>query len=122
MVTEVESALERELSLHIMRAGVKPEVRRIKAGDLLTKQGDVGDELYLLLGGLLRVEVDNEQLAEMGPGAVLGERAILEAGRRTASLTAITRCRVAVADRSQLDPDVLREIAKGHRREEHSSS
>jgi hypothetical protein len=121
VVTAAESALEREMSRHIMRAGVKPQIRRIKAGELLTEQGEESDELFLLLDGLLRVDVDGETLAEIGPGAVLGERAILEAGRRTASLTAVTRCRVAVADRESVKPDLLREIAKGHRREENAT-
>jgi hypothetical protein len=120
VVTEAETALERELSLHIMRAGAKPEIRRIKAGELLTRQGEESDELYLLLDGLLRVDVDGKELAEIGPGAVLGERAILESGRRTASLTAVTRCRVAVANRDTVNPDLLREIATRHRREESS--
>jgi hypothetical protein len=120
VVTAAESALERELSKHIMRAGRKPVIRRIKAGDILTRQGDESEELYLLLDGLLRVDVDDETVAEIGPGAILGERAVLESGRRTASLTALTTCRVAVADRASINPELLREIAKGHRREEQS--
>ena len=36
-------------------------------------------------------------LAELGPGAILGERAVLEGGRRTATLRAVTPVRVAVA-------------------------
>jgi hypothetical protein len=118
MVTEAESALERELSVHIMRAGSKPEIRRVKAGELLTEQGEESDELYLLLDGVLRVDVDGEEIAEIGPGAILGERAIIESGRRTASLTAVTRCRVAVADRATVNPDLLRQISDRHRREE----
>jgi hypothetical protein len=118
MVTEAESALERELSVHIMRAGSRPQIRRVKAGDLLTRQGEESDELYLLLDGVLRADVDGAQVAEIGPGAILGERAIIESGRRTASLTAVTACRVAVADRTTVNPDLLREIAGRHRREE----
>jgi len=118
LVAEAESALERRLSMHIMRAGAKPDIRGLSAGERLTRQGDEGDELYLLLDGLLRVEVDGEELAEIGPGAVLGERAILESGLRTASLTAVTPCRVAVATRDSLRPELLRELAEGHRREE----
>ncbi len=121
VVAEAESALERELSLHIMRSGAKPTIRRVKAGELLTQQGDEADELYLVLDGLLRVDVDGEQVAEIGPGAVLGERAILASGRRTASLVAVTSCRVAVAGREAIKPDLLRELAEGHRREEGSS-
>ena len=81
MVSAVESALERELSRHVMRAGAKPEIRRLAPGDRLTEQGEQSDELYLLLDGVLGVDVDGEALAEIGPGGLLGERAILEAGR-----------------------------------------
>jgi CRP-like cAMP-binding protein len=45
---------------------------------------------------VLGVEVGGEQVAEMGPGTMLGERASLEGGIRTATLRAITPCRVAV--------------------------
>ena len=54
--------------------------------------GDPGDELFLLFGGDLAVEQDGRQVAEVGPGAVLGEMALLEGGRRTATLRAVTRC------------------------------
>jgi len=98
-VREVESALERELSMHIMRSGSQPKIRRLRDGERLAEQGERADELFLLLDGILRVDADGNALAEIGPGAVLGERAILESGHRTASLTAVTRCTVAVADR-----------------------
>ena len=67
-VTEVESALERELSLQIMRAGRRPVLRPFAAGDLLTVQGEAGEEVFLLLDGVLVVEVDGAPLAEIGPG------------------------------------------------------
>jgi Cyclic nucleotide-binding domain len=119
LVSEVETALERELSQHIMRAGARPpKIRRLREGEVLTEQGEEADDLFLLLDGVLRVEIDGEVLTDVGPGAVLGERAILESGRRTATLTAATRCTVAVAHRSSVDPEALREVARGHRREE----
>jgi len=114
----VESALERELSQQIMRSGTKPKIRRLRKGDHLTEQGEQADELFLLLDGVLSVDVDRKAVAEVGPGAVLGERAILETGRRTASLTAVTRCTVAVADRGSVDLEALQEIAESHRRED----
>jgi hypothetical protein len=42
-------------------------------------------------------EVSGRRLAEIGPGALLGERAVVEGGRRTATLTAVTPCRLALA-------------------------
>jgi hypothetical protein len=117
-VTEVETALERELSQTIMRGGTKPQVRKLKAGEALVEQGQSGDELFLLLDGVLSVDVDGKALAEVGPGAILGERALLEGGKRTATLRALTPARVAVAKADQISPDALAELATGHRREE----
>ena len=114
LVTTVETALERELSAQIMQGGEKPKLRTIKEGQLLMEQGELGHELYLLLDGVLAVEVDGEVLSEVGPGAILGERAIIEPeGRRTATLRALTKSRVAVADTSQIDRDKLRAISHG---------
>ena len=118
LATEVETALERELSLRIMRSGRKPKIRKIDDGDTLVRQGEEGDELFLLLDGVVSVDVDGEQLAELGPGAVVGERALLEGGVRTSTLTARTPCKVAVARADDLDPAALEELREGHRREE----
>ncbi len=93
LVTAVETALERELAAQIMQAGKKPRVCKIKEGSVLTEQGSEGRELYLLLDGVLAVEIDGEPVAEVGPGAILGERALLEGGRRTSTLRAITSTR-----------------------------
>jgi hypothetical protein len=118
LVTEVETALERQLSLALMRGSGKPAVRKLTADETLTRQGEPGDELFLLLDGVLRVEVDGERLAELGPGAILGERAVLEGGVRTSTLRAVTPCKVAVASAGDLDPAALVEVSKTHRREE----
>jgi hypothetical protein len=117
-VTAVETALEREMSATIMRGGKKPKTRKVKEGKVLVEQGQLGHELYLLLDGVLSVEVDGEALAELGPGAILGERAVLEEGRRTCTLRAVTPVRVAVATADQIDLDKLRELSEGHRRED----
>ena len=117
-VTAVETALERQLSLTIMRGDAKPRLRKLKEGTALTEQGAPGDELYLVLDGVLAVEVNGTVLAEVGPGAVLGERAILEGGTRTSTLRTVTPCRIAVATAQQIDHDALRELSEGHRREE----
>jgi hypothetical protein len=117
LVTEVETALERELSTVIMRGGEKPEMRRVKKGAALVSQGDAGDELFLLLDGVLAVEVDGTTLAEVGPGAVVGERAVIEQGQRTSTLRAITPCKVAAVRADQVDRDALVRLSAGHRRE-----
>jgi hypothetical protein len=118
LVLAVETELEHQMSSEIMRGGQRPEIRRLAAGDTLTRQGEPGDELFLVLDGVLSVDVDGRELAQVGPGAVLGERALLEGGRRTSTLTAVTPVRVAVAAKHQIDVDRLTELSGGHRREE----
>ena len=118
LATTAETALERQLSAAIMRDGAKPLLKRVKAADLLVEQGQPGEDLYLLLDGVLEVEVDGERIGEVGPGAVIGERAVLEGGRRTATLRALTDCRLAVATADQIDRAALVELSAGHRGEE----
>jgi hypothetical protein len=117
LVTEVESALERQLSDVIMHGGAKPEIRRLAAGDALTEQGASDTELFLLLDGVLVVEVDGTEVAEVGPGAVVGERALLEGGVRTSTLRARTPSRVAAVPFATVDRDRLLALAGGHQRE-----
>ena len=118
LVVAVESDLERQMSTEIMRGGNVPQVRRLKAGETLTRQGESGHELFLVLDGVVSVDVDGTVLGEVGPGAVLGERALLEGGTRTSTLTAVTPVRVAAAPGDTVDVEALRELARGHRREE----
>jgi hypothetical protein len=118
IITDVESALERNLSTLIMQGDAKPSIRKIRQGTTVTEQGEPGDELYLILDGMLNVEVDERTLAEIGPGAIVGERAVLEGGRRTSTLRATTPCRVAVASAGQIDRAALIELSQHHRQED----
>lgn len=118
LMTTVETALERELSAQIMRGGKKPAIRRLGAGEVLVEQGQPGDELYLVLDGVLSVDVDGVSLGEIGPGAIVGERAILDGGRRTATLRTLTKARVAVTRAGEIDTAALARVSEGHHRED----
>jgi hypothetical protein len=116
-VTGVESPAERAMSVEIM-GGSSPALRRFQKGDSLMTQGTPGREVLLILDGLTEISVDGEVVAEAGPGSILGERAALEGGLRTASVVATTPVRVAVTEAHELDPASLHEVARHHRREE----
>jgi hypothetical protein len=116
LATQIETALERQLSAQLM-GGAKPEVRKVKAGQAIVRQGEAGQELFLVLDGIIRVEVDGERMAEYGPGSLHGERAVLESGTRTSSLIAVTDAKLAVATADSVDRDSLVELSSGHRRE-----
>jgi hypothetical protein len=118
--TMAESALERELSTFLMQHG-RPDVRELAEGAVLTQQGDEASELFVILDGIVSVDVDGRDLGDLGPGAVVGERALLEGGRRTATLKAITPLRVAVAPASAVSLEALAELTPQHHREDEAA-
>lgn len=101
-----------------MHGGAKPWVRTLNVDETLTTQGEKATQVFLVLDGTFVVEVDGRGVAEVGPGAVVGERAALEGGIRSATLRATTRARVAVAAADTLKPLELDELAQTHHREE----
>jgi hypothetical protein len=117
LVAQAESELERQLSGLLMHGAHKPKVRSVAAGDALVEQGEWSKQLFLVLDGMLQVIVDGEALGVVGPGAVLGERAILENRPRTATLKALTPVRVAAAPADAVDREALTNLSAMHRRE-----
>jgi hypothetical protein len=117
VVAAAESAFERSLSRSLLSGDAKLARRKLDEGEALVEQGTEGDELYLLLDGVLGVEVGGEQVAEMGPGTMLGERALLEGGVRTATLRARTPCRVAVIPAELVSERELAALAADRQRE-----
>jgi Cyclic nucleotide-binding domain len=118
LVTAVETALERDLSLEIMRGDSKRALKRFSAGDLIVEQGDVGADsstVYLVLDGVLEVVVDDDVVGEVGPGAIVGERAHLENGARTATLRAKTPGKVVGVAAEDLSREALEQVSTGHR-------
>jgi hypothetical protein len=118
LIVAVETALERDLSVRLMHGTVKPKITLYPAAATLVRQGTPGTDVFLVLDGVVRVERNGEPLAEYGPGAMLGERAHLESGTRTASLVAVTPCKVASVDAAALERSALAELSGQHRREE----
>ncbi|WP_127127012.1 cyclic nucleotide-binding domain-containing protein [Georgenia sp. SYP-B2076] len=118
VVAEAERAVERQLSEGVMRAGHRPEIRRLPVGAVLAREGEPCSEICLVLDGVLTVSVDGSEIAEVGPGAVLGEREVLDDGSRTSTLVALTPVRLAVAAADAIDVEKLRAMAELFGREE----
>lgn len=70
--------------------------------------------VYLVLDGVFEIVVDGEVIAELGPGAIVGERAQLEDGARTATVRAKTAAKVVGVPGEELDRDALEQVAAGH--------
>jgi cytochrome P450/CRP-like cAMP-binding protein len=100
---------------HATLARVLPRVQthRVAAGEIIVRQGDPADRFYVVTGG--RVEVVNHHprgdditLAWLGPGEYFGEMALLQGGRRTATV----RAGAEEAEVLSLDRDAFDELIR----------
>jgi len=73
------------------------------AGQMLIERGKPGSGLYVVVEGHIVVEAP-EGTRELGPGSVVGERALLsEDGTRSARVRALTHGKVLVVERAEVD-------------------
>jgi CRP-like cAMP-binding protein len=73
------------------------------AGQMLIEHDKPGTGLYVVVEGHIVVEAP-EGTRELGPGSVVGERALLSAdGMRTARVRALTHGVVLAVDRAEVD-------------------
>ncbi len=85
-------------------------------GDLLVRQGDPGETLFILRSGRVRVDVRNKNSAtitvnRLGPGECFGEMALMTGEPRGASVIAEEDTEVLVVSKDDLAP-LLRNNAK----------
>jgi predicted MFS family arabinose efflux permease len=66
----------------------------VPAGQVVVRQGDVGDHFYVIESGAAEVVGDGRVVARLGPGEGFGEIALLRRVRRTATVRAATDLRL----------------------------
>jgi serine/threonine protein phosphatase PrpC/CRP-like cAMP-binding protein len=76
---------EREL-LRIMQV---VEVIAYEPGQAVVREGDRGDELFIVLSGLVSISRGDVKLSEAGPGEHFGEMALIRSMPRSATATAV---------------------------------
>jgi CRP/FNR family cyclic AMP-dependent transcriptional regulator len=78
------------------------------SGERLFRYGDLGDKLYIILDGKVRISrevgtMGEEALAVLGPGEVFGEMALLDESPRSAGAVAHEACRVLTIAKDAFD-------------------
>jgi len=89
------------------------QLRRVAARETLFHKGDPGNQLFLIVDGVLKAQTtsasgDDIVFSIMGPGEMFGELALMRGGKRTASVIAIRDCALIVIDRRELFPFLRR--------------
>src|ERR1700687_6334282 len=62
--------------------------RSFRSGTVVCREGEPGDEFYVIVSGQTAVTLDDQRLITLGPGSFFGERALLGSRTRTATVTA----------------------------------
>ena len=100
----------------------------VGAGEVLIREGDVGDRFYVVTSGHLEVGHDGRAIATLGPGSYVGEIALLRDVPRTATVVAPVATDLLAVDRDTfllavtgsrrgsraLDAEVDRRLAELH--------
>jgi len=82
--------------------------RDLSAGEAIFREGDAGDEMYVVMAGRVRISknvpgVGEEALTILDAGAYFGEMAVIDESPRSADAFAHTTCALAVIGRDDLD-------------------
>ncbi len=85
--TEVLSALPR---VCLERLAAAAEVREIEPGEVVVREGDVGDDFYMVQSGELQVSQAGHDVRRLGAGDSFGEVALIHSIPRTATVVAVT--------------------------------
>jgi len=89
----------------LFAACTKGDLRRIASladevdvteGTVLTRQGDAGQECFVIVEGRARATMRGRRSISMGPGDFFGEMSLLDQGPRSATVTAETEMELLV--------------------------
>jgi CRP/FNR family transcriptional regulator, cyclic AMP receptor protein len=71
-------------------AGAGAPVREFKAGDVIFREGDPAEELFIVKSGTVEVRVGNRLLDTLPERSIFGEMALIDRGPRSATAVAAT--------------------------------
>lgn len=98
------------------RLGMLTDQVDLPAGRVLMREGDRGEELFVLMSGAARVERDGRDQATMQADDFFGEIALVDGGPRTATVTLTEDSTLLVVGRRQFQqlleefPDVRLQV------------
>jgi CRP-like cAMP-binding protein len=80
--------------------------RRLKKGDHLTVEGDPGDDLFIIMEGMVEVFLEGKEkkpriLVNLGAGQLIGEMSLVDHGVRSATVRVINDPAVVLVVRNQ---------------------
>jgi CRP/FNR family cyclic AMP-dependent transcriptional regulator len=78
-----------------------PKILKIKGGEVLFREGDPGEVMYILLAGQAEITLGGMLIEICNAGTVVGELAVIDCSPRSATVTAVTDCELAIVDQKR---------------------
>lgn len=93
----------------VRRLALQAQPHLFAEGEIIIRQGDPGQTLFLLEKGEVSVRARTEthasiEVARLGPGSFFGEMSLLTGSPRAATVTAVNECRVLAVNKTALEP------------------
>jgi CRP-like cAMP-binding protein len=66
------------------------DAHRVKAGDVIFREGDQARELFVIKSGQVRIQIGNRTISELGSDSIFGEMALIDSEPRSATAIAVT--------------------------------
>lgn len=75
------------------------QTRVVDEGEVVIREGETGEEFYIILRGRMEVRSGSDVVATLEAGAHFGEMALIDAAPRSATVTALARSTLLYIDR-----------------------
>jgi CRP/FNR family transcriptional regulator, cyclic AMP receptor protein len=82
-------------------AGAGAPVRSFKAGDVIFRQGDAAEELFVIKSGKVEIRLGNRVLDTVPELSIFGETALIDRSPRSATALALTDVTLVPVDEKQ---------------------
>jgi len=92
--------LEDEVDFSLL-LGPEVPTRRFAQGDTIFKEGEHGDEFFVVVRGEVEIRSGNRRLETCGQNSIFGEMALIDDSPRSATVVALTDCTLAPIKESQ---------------------
>ena len=79
------------------------DLQTLTAGQILFKEGDTGELMYVLMSGTANILVNHRVVETAEAGAIIGAMGMIDEGARSATVVAKSDCKLLPIDRKRFN-------------------
>ena len=87
------------------------DVKELPAKTVIFSETEEGDVMYVLLQGEVELTLRGEPLGIESEGGIIGEMAMINTGKRSATATSLSKVKLAVLNREQFEKVVAENLS-----------